>query len=72
MKIETMSLVTRSVVIAVAFVVSNRVWTQEPLTTFDKVIITAGIIGFVLLFTGMWASFEVINNPQTLEIIPKR
>ena len=72
MKIETMSLVTRSVVIAVAFVVSNRVWTQEPLTTFDKVIITAGIIGFVLLFTGMWASFEVINNPQTFEIIPKR
>ena len=58
MKIETMSFGSRVVVNAVAFVVGYRVWTQEPLTTFDKGIITAGIVGFVLLYSGMWASFE--------------
>ncbi len=49
------------VVYGACFIVGHRLWTQEILTTFDKVVITVGIAGIMFFTPALVATISL--NP---------
>ena len=44
------SIITQAVVLVGCGIVAIRLWEDKPLNTFDKIVITTAIFGFLIMF----------------------